>query len=253
MRRTDGVDLDTDSLMATAAGSAARRPQCKGKETCHWGGLVVDSSKDCDANHGDPPPRHRSISLNQLLYGEPLRHEAVARPATAKLRLGVDADDAADADGLTAIQRLINSQYDAGASIPSGHRDSSNACDHDDIDSKFLDGGRSWCSFLPPWPVQHAEKGVFEKAYEGLGHQEAAGTSRGMAGRESRSVGVQCDLRAATTAVELQKLEQLRQEFIASDPESVAHSLARRIRALEMDRFGHSSAFTSALLQQTQL
>ncbi|RNF03753.1 hypothetical protein TraAM80_05576 [Trypanosoma rangeli] len=254
MERTNCIDLGTDSLMATAVGYAARRQQCKGKEKCHWGGLFVDSSNDCDENRGDPPPRHRSISLSQLLYGEPLRHEAVTRPATAKLSLGVDADNAVDDDGLMDIQRLINSQYDACASRTSSRRDSSKACVHDDdIDSKFLDGGRSWCSSLPPWPVQHTEKGVFEEAYEGLGDQESAETSRRMARRESRSVGVQCDVRAATTAVELQKLEQLRQEFIVSDPESVAHALARLIRAVEMDRFGHSSAFTSALLQQAQL
>ncbi|RNF05198.1 uncharacterized protein Tco025E_07818 [Trypanosoma conorhini] len=254
MGRTGGGDPDVEGLMANAVGFAAHRQRREGKNTRHWGRRPVDGGVARDVNRGDPPPPHRGISLNQLFSTEPLRREALVRPNTGSLGPSVDADDAADEDGMTAIQRLIDSQYDSCVSKTGSRGGGSKARDDGgELHGSFLDGRLSWCSSLPPRPLQRAKGRASEEACVRLGDLEAAKTSQVTARRESCSVGVQCDTRAAATAVELQQLEQLRQQTLAGDPESVAHFLARRIRALELDRFGHSAAFTSALLQKTLL
>ncbi|RNF17803.1 hypothetical protein TcG_05643 [Trypanosoma cruzi] len=264
MRRTDGIDMDADGLMVNAVRSAAYRQKYDEPNNTRWGGLFVDGDHDCEEDdNGDLPPRRRSISLNQLLYSEPLQRDFMARTNTEKLSPSVNNhhDDDDNNDGLTAIQRLIDAQYDSCATGVNNHRSGNsernnnnqkknNSIDGDDIYSEVLEGKSDWDSALPPRPVCYSKETILKETHMRLGDREDAEASRLPDKRETCSVGVQCEMRAAKKAATLRHLEQLRQQSLSGDPESIARLLARHIRELEMERFGHSSAFTSALLQQ---
>ncbi|EKF30960.1 hypothetical protein MOQ_005208 [Trypanosoma cruzi marinkellei] len=273
MKRFDGIDMDVEGLMANAVHPTASRQQYGKTNNPRWNGPFIDGDYDCDEDDNDNlPPCRRSISWNQLLYSEPLPCDVMAkrRPITEKLSSSVNNnnnnnEDNEDHDGLTAIQRLIDAEYDSSASRINNHRSSNNSNDNNkkkknknnncndggDICSEELEGKSGWNSALPPRPVCYYSTDTISKEdHMRPGDREGAKASRLIDKRETCSVGVQCDMRATKTAATLQQLEQLRQQLRSDDPESIARLLAQYIRELEMERFGHSSAFTSALLQQ---
>ncbi|KEG06236.1 hypothetical protein DQ04_15101020 [Trypanosoma grayi] len=211
--------VDADELVARAIGSAASRQQHERRRGPQWDALLAGGDDDSCIH----PP---SISVKQLLQQEEAPQGGdIARPIAKKLDLDADAEE------LTAIQSLIDTQY---ASCTSS--------------GNVADGNDAWRAPLPPRPVPHSVPASFRETSQQLSDIALYGAVSPPK-RASCSEGVQCDMGSARRAGALQQQQQLRQ-VMPSDPVDAVRLLAQRVRALEMDRFGHSEVFTSKLLQQ---